>query len=142
MGVGLFEIQVDGLGSALVDFDDPNLPSLLSIPLLGYRHYDEGIYRATVQRLLSKNNSYFFQGAEIEGLGSPHTGPEMVWPLAVMVQVRFLALVRKSLSVFPPPFFRCWFFFLPRLRLHSSGYPCSCCSRLKFQHGGIVVGKV
>jgi uncharacterized protein len=29
-------MQVDGLGKALVDFDDPNVPSLLSIPLLGY----------------------------------------------------------------------------------------------------------
>lgn len=31
-------IQVDGLGNALVDFDDPNLPSLLAMPLLGYEY--------------------------------------------------------------------------------------------------------
>jgi meiotically up-regulated gene 157 (Mug157) protein len=80
--------QVDGLGNALVDFDDPNLPSLLSIPLLGYRHYDLEIYRTTAERLWSKENSYYFNGTDIEGLGSPHTGANMVWPLSVMVQVR------------------------------------------------------
>eukprot|EP00884_Botryococcus_braunii_P022907 jgi/Botrbrau1/92/Bobra.0022s0082.1 len=84
--VQVYAYEVDGLGNALVDFDDPNLPSLLSMPLLGYRHYDSEIYRATAQRLLSSENSYFFKGKDIEGLGSPHTGADMVWPLAVMVQ--------------------------------------------------------
>jgi meiotically up-regulated gene 157 (Mug157) protein len=29
---------VDGRGNVLKDVDDPNVPSLLSIPLLGYRY--------------------------------------------------------------------------------------------------------
>eukprot|EP00884_Botryococcus_braunii_P023018 jgi/Botrbrau1/93/Bobra.0022s0083.1 len=84
--VKVYAYEVDGLGSAVVDFDDPNLPSLLAMPLLGYRHYDREIYRTTVKRLLSSENSYFFKGNDIEGLGSPHTGANMVWPLSVMVQ--------------------------------------------------------
>jgi uncharacterized protein len=93
--------QVDGLGSAVADFDDPNLPSLLAIPLLGYRHYDPAIYKTTVERLLSKQNSYFFKGPHVEGLGSPHTGHNMVWPLSVMVQVRFpLRLAHHHLKSF------------------------------------------
>lgn len=31
-------LQVDGLGNALIDFDDPNLPSLLAMPLLGFEY--------------------------------------------------------------------------------------------------------
>lgn len=33
--------QVDGLGNALIDFDDPNLPSLLAMPLLGFEYDPE-----------------------------------------------------------------------------------------------------
>ncbi len=35
-----YAYEVDGLGQQLTDFDDPNVPSLLAIPLLGYQHYD------------------------------------------------------------------------------------------------------
>lgn len=31
-------MQVDGLGNATTDFDDPNLPSLLAMPLLGFEY--------------------------------------------------------------------------------------------------------
>jgi hypothetical protein len=33
-------LQVDGRRSSLLDFDDPNLPSLLAMPLLGFDDYD------------------------------------------------------------------------------------------------------
>jgi hypothetical protein len=33
-------LQVDGRGNSLLDFDDPNLPSLLAMPLLGFDDYD------------------------------------------------------------------------------------------------------
>lgn len=35
--------QVDGLGNALVDFDDPNLPNLLAMPILGFE-YDAQVW--------------------------------------------------------------------------------------------------
>lgn len=31
---------MDGRGNVLSGFDDPNMPSLLGMPLLGYKHYD------------------------------------------------------------------------------------------------------
>lgn len=37
------------------DYDDANVPSLLSIPLLGYP-YDKEIYEATRRRILSSKN--------------------------------------------------------------------------------------
>ena len=43
----IYAYEVDGLGNSLVDFDDPNIPSLLSIPLLGWDGYDPAVYAAT-----------------------------------------------------------------------------------------------
>lgn len=43
------------------------MPSLVSIPLLGYRDYDRNIYANTRNRLLSsQTNSYYFQGKEFK----------------------------------------------------------------------------
>lgn len=42
------------------------VPSLVSLPLLGYRQLDQGIYQATRKRLLSKANRWGQDGA---GLG-------------------------------------------------------------------------
>lgn len=69
-----------------VDYDDANVPSLLSIPLLGYAHYDPAVYAATRQRILSSKNPFFFEGVHFSGIGSPHTPSGMVWPLALSVQ--------------------------------------------------------
>ena len=79
--------QVDGMGNSLLNFDDPNVPSLLSIPLLGYAHYDPEIYAATRARILSRANAWYFEGSALRGLGSPHTPHSHVWPLAMSVQV-------------------------------------------------------
>jgi meiotically up-regulated gene 157 (Mug157) protein len=84
-GTKSYAYEVDGLGNALADFDDPNVPSLLSIPLLGYPHYDPAMYATTRARVLSTKNDWFFEGPVLTGLGSPHTPPGYVWPLAVMV---------------------------------------------------------
>lgn len=83
--------QVDGMGNSLLNFDDPNVPSLLSIPLLGYAHYVPEIYAATRARILSRANDWYFEGSALRGLGSPHTPHSHVWPLAMSVQVCSLA---------------------------------------------------
>jgi meiotically up-regulated gene 157 (Mug157) protein len=70
---------VDGLGGVLADFDDPNLPSLLALPLLGYEPHNASLYAATRARVLSpKTNAYAYEGSELAGLGSPHTFPRCV----------------------------------------------------------------
>ncbi len=42
-GVKMYAYEVDGLGNSLADFDDPNLPSLLAMPLLGFDNYDKEV---------------------------------------------------------------------------------------------------
>ena len=62
--------QVDGLGNALTDYEDPNVPSLLSIPLLGYP-YNRTIYANTRARILSHENKFFYEGA-VRHVGASH----------------------------------------------------------------------
>ena len=85
-GVRVYAYEVDGLGGVLTDFDDPNLPSLLAMPLLGYDLYDKDIYAATRARILSHKNPYFYEGNQLRGLGSPHTQQNYIWPLATAVE--------------------------------------------------------
>lgn len=82
-GVKVYAYEVDGFGNALVDFDDPNWPSLVSMPLLGWEKYDKSIYESTKTRLLSSKNKYFFKGGNLQGLGSPHTETNLVWALGI-----------------------------------------------------------
>lgn len=81
-----YAYEVDGLGNRLESFDDPNIPSLLSIPLLGFPHYDAATYRNTRSRILSSANSHYYQGTALRGCGSPHTPHNYVWSMAHCVQ--------------------------------------------------------
>ncbi len=60
----IYAYEVDGLGGVLASFDDPNIPSLLSIPVLGYSHYDAQIYKDTRATILSSANRYGAEGIE------------------------------------------------------------------------------
>ena len=83
----IYAYEVDGKGGILKDFDDANVPSLLSIPLLGWSKYDQQVYQATRRRLLSTTtNQYYYAGAKLHGIGSPHTPKQYIWPMALIVQ--------------------------------------------------------
>ena len=83
----VYAYEVDGKGGVLVEFDDANVPSLLSIPLLGWSGYDRPIYAATRKMLLSPStNKYYFDGKAFRGIGSPHTPYHFVWPMAFAVE--------------------------------------------------------
>lgn len=82
-GVKVYAYEVDGMGNSLVDFDDPNWPSLVSIPLLGWGKYDSTIYEQTKARILSSKNKLYFKGKKMAGLGSQHTSTNMVWALGI-----------------------------------------------------------
>lgn len=56
----------------LADFDDPNLPRLLAVPLVGYNPYDQDIYATTRERNLSQKNSNIYDSPALKGLSSPH----------------------------------------------------------------------
>jgi len=81
----LYAYEVDGMGGSLL-IDDANMPSLLSIPLTGYAAADDPTYLATRRLLLSDDNPYYYRGEHAAGIGSPHTPPNQVWPIALAVQ--------------------------------------------------------
>ncbi|HEX7473855.1 MAG TPA: glycoside hydrolase family 125 protein [Candidatus Limnocylindrales bacterium] len=77
--------EVDGLGSRVL-MDDANAPSLLSLPYFGACDIADPIYVATRRRVLSPANPWWFQGRVGDGVGSPHTGPGRIWPIAVAMR--------------------------------------------------------
>jgi meiotically up-regulated gene 157 (Mug157) protein len=81
----VYAYEVDGFGGSLL-MDDANMPSLLSIPMTGYAAADDPTYVATRGLLLSSTNPYYYSGTHATGIGSPHTPPNQVWPIALAVQ--------------------------------------------------------
>lgn len=81
----VYAYEVDGLGGRVL-MDDANMPSLLSLPLLAPDVIDAEVMAATRSFVLSAANPWFFSGTAAEGIGSPHTGPEKIWPIALAVQ--------------------------------------------------------
>ncbi len=76
--------EVDGWGGQLF-MDDANLPSLLGLPYLGVLAVDDPVYLATRRRILSPENPCFVDGTRLRGIGSPHTPPGHVWPIAIAI---------------------------------------------------------
>ena len=79
--------EVDGFGSQLL-MDDANVPSLLGLPYLGAAGVsaaDKALYARTRAFVWSERNPYFFKGTAGEGVGGPHVGLGMVWPMSQMV---------------------------------------------------------
>ncbi|MBA2281510.1 MAG: glycoside hydrolase family 125 protein [Acidimicrobiia bacterium] len=77
--------EVDGAGGRLF-MDDANVPSLLSLPYLGWRGHDDPVVVATRAAVLSPRNPWWVDGSVVRGIGSPHTGRGRVWPMAVAVE--------------------------------------------------------
>lgn len=65
--------------------DDANVPSLLSIPYLGFADANDEIYKNTRAFILSKENPYYLRN-RAKGIGSPHTWSEYIWPIALSMQ--------------------------------------------------------
>lgn len=81
-----FAYEVDGYGSYYF-MDDGNVPSLLSLPYLGYIDINDPIYINTRNKLLSiQRNPYYFIGIYGEGVGSPHTTNNYIWPMAIIMR--------------------------------------------------------
>ena len=79
-----FAYEVDGLGNQLF-MDDANVPSLLSLPYLGWCNEGDSRYLATRARVLSAANPHFYVGTAGAGVGSPHTPTQHIWPIAIAV---------------------------------------------------------
>jgi meiotically up-regulated gene 157 (Mug157) protein len=93
----VFAYEADGFGNHTL-MDDANVPSLLALPYLqaidftgdlsvlntdkkGYT-----VYQNTRRMLLSEANPFFFKGKAGEGIGGPHVGLDMIWPLSIIVR--------------------------------------------------------
>lgn len=81
----IYVYETDGLGNYHL-MDDANVPSLLSIPYIGFGKIDDELYQNTRKFLLSDRNPFCFSGSVISGIGSPHTPKDYVWPISVIVQ--------------------------------------------------------
>lgn len=80
-----YAYEVDAYGGTY-QMDDANVPSLLSLPFLGYTSTSAPLYMNTRKRLLSHQNPYYFSGSAAAGIGSPHTGLNKVWPISLIMQ--------------------------------------------------------
>jgi meiotically up-regulated gene 157 (Mug157) protein len=46
----------------------------------------DAIYQNTRKLLLSSYNPFFFKGTAGEGIGGPHAGMYMIWPLSITIR--------------------------------------------------------
>ena len=81
----IYAFEVDGFGNHLL-MDDANVPSLLAMPYLGDVDVNDPIYQNTRRFVWSDSNPYFFSGKAGEGIGGPHIGYDMVWPMSIMMK--------------------------------------------------------
>ncbi len=81
----IYAYEVNGKGDIIL-MDDANSPSLLSAPYLGYVKKDDEIYQNTRKFILSINNPWYFEGRVAKGVGSPHTGNNKIWHIALTMQ--------------------------------------------------------
>lgn len=81
----IYAFEVDGFGNRLL-MDDANVPSLLAMGYLGDVPPDDPIYQNTRRFVWSEDNPWFFRGKAGEGIGGPHIGYDMVWPMSIMMR--------------------------------------------------------
>jgi meiotically up-regulated gene 157 (Mug157) protein len=81
----IWAYEIDGYGGVHL-MDDANVPSLLSLPYLGFCAADDPRYLRTRAFCLSEDNPHHVAGSSASGVGSPHTGPGTIWPMALSMQ--------------------------------------------------------
>ncbi|WP_339302601.1 glycoside hydrolase family 125 protein [Paenibacillus sp. FSL R5-0519] len=81
----IYAYETDGKGNHNL-MDDANVPSLLSLPYLGYVDENDEVYQNTRRFILSSHNPYFYEGTAAAGIGSPHTPDGYIWHIALSMQ--------------------------------------------------------
>lgn len=81
----IYAYEVDGFGNALM-MDDANVPSLLAMGYLGDVPMDDPVYKNTRRFVWSDANPTFFRGKAGEGIGGPHIGYDMPWPMSIIMK--------------------------------------------------------
>ena len=93
----VFAYEADGFGNHTF-MDDANVPSLLALPYLQSPHYlgdlsvihpekrGYAVYQNTRRMVLSESNPFYFKGKAGEGIGGPHAGLNMIWPISIVIR--------------------------------------------------------
>lgn len=81
----VYAYEVDAYGNYYCT-DDGNIPNLVSLPYLGAVKSSDKIYQNTRRLLLSPGNPYWCIGKSATGLGGPHVGVDMIWPLGLIIE--------------------------------------------------------
>ncbi len=81
----IYAYETDGMGNYNL-MDDANVPSLLSLPWLGWCDKEDPLYQNTRRFILSKRNPFYFQGKWAKGIGSPHTPKDYIWHIGLTMQ--------------------------------------------------------
>ncbi|WP_426699607.1 glycoside hydrolase family 125 protein [Rhodanobacter sp. Col0626] len=77
--------EVDGYGNQLF-IDDANAPGLSSLAYLGCCRSDDARYQRSRTLAWSPRNPYFFRGRAAQGIGGPHEGLRMIWPMSIIMR--------------------------------------------------------
>jgi hypothetical protein len=79
----IWAYEIDGYDGQVL-MDDANVPSLLSLPYLECSP-DAAVYARTRKFVWSESNPWFFRGTGGEGIGGPHIGRDMIWPMSQII---------------------------------------------------------
>mgnify|MGYP002656788096 FL=1 len=81
----IYAFEVDGFGGRFL-MADAIVPSQLAMPYGGDGERTDPIYENTRRFVWSEENPYFWRGSAGEGIGGPHIGVEMIWPMSIMMR--------------------------------------------------------
>ena len=81
----IYAFEINGYGSTNL-MDDANVPSLLSLAYLIPEYIEDKTYQNTRNFCLSESNPFFFKGKAAEGIGGPHCGMDMIWPMSIIMR--------------------------------------------------------
>ncbi|PPQ77322.1 hypothetical protein CVT25_010904 [Psilocybe cyanescens] len=125
----IFAYETNGFGGRYV-MDDANVPSLLSLPYLGFLDKQNPAYVATRKLLFSGGNPYYAAGKKFNGVGGPHVDAWHPWPMSHISSIfgtdddqeilqslyiianntNGLGLIHESQSIYDPTSYtRSWF---------------------------------
>jgi meiotically up-regulated gene 157 (Mug157) protein len=82
-GAWMYAYETDGNGQYKL-MDDANIPNLTTLPYVDWCSAFDPTYLNTRAFTLSSSNPFYYKGRYAEGLGSPHTPADFVWPLAII----------------------------------------------------------
>lgn len=78
---GIFAYETNGYGGQYI-MDDANVPSLVSLPYLGFLPRNDDVYKKTKDAMFSRANPYFAKGKKFQGIGGPHVSATHPWPMS------------------------------------------------------------